>query len=404
MPRLVVLTQYFPPEMGAPQARLSELGERLLERGWEVEVLTALPNYPTGRVFAGYRRFRPCREMVGRLPTVRVPLWPAKGGAAKRLACYLSFVLAACWFGPSRCRRPDLLVAESPPLFIGIAARYLAWRWRCPLVLNLSDLWPGSFLTTGILRRGTAFRLLEALELWTYRAAAGITGQSEEIAAEVRRKAPGTPVAVVTNGVDPVRFGPEQADEAARALLGSEPGPVFLFGGLMGVAQGLDQIVDLARDLPRATPGRIVLVGDGTERERLLERVEREGIDRVQILPAQPRDRMPALLAAADAAVISLGMSIPGSVPSKIYEAMASARPILMVAEGEAARRVEEAGAGIAVNTGDPRALEAAFTRLATDPELRGKLGAGGREAAETTYNRDRIADRLDAFLREVAG
>src|ERR1044071_9027011 len=99
-PRLCILTQYFPPEMGAPQGRLSELGERLIDRGWEVEALTALPNYPTGKIFDGYSPFQTRVENVGRIRTVRVPLVVSKGGFTKRLASYFSFVASACAIGP----------------------------------------------------------------------------------------------------------------------------------------------------------------------------------------------------------------------------------------------------------------------------------------------------------------
>src|SRR5229473_266162 len=117
--RLLLVTQYFPPEMGAPQARLSELGEKLIDLGWQVECLTALPNYPTGRVFPEYDPSKPIVEKVGRIPTVRVPLSPAKNGFVRRLRCYFSFVWSAAHHGPRLCQRPDLLFVESPPLFIG---------------------------------------------------------------------------------------------------------------------------------------------------------------------------------------------------------------------------------------------------------------------------------------------
>ncbi|MCB1056476.1 MAG: glycosyltransferase family 4 protein [Acidobacteria bacterium] len=401
-PRLLILSQYFPPEMGAPQVRLSELGERLLDRGWAVEVLTALPNYPTGRVFPGYAKLRPVVEEVGRLRTVRVPLWPSKTGFAKRLVSYFTFAGAAALWGPGRCRTPDLLWVESPPLFIGYAARHLSWRWRRPYVLNVSDLWPESAIRMGIVREGFLTRRAQDLERSLYEHAAGVTGQSREIVEAVARTSPGTPTRLITNGVDPRRFGPEHADDEARALLGAgggRPGPVFLYAGLLGWAQGLDQVLDLAKTLPPEVPGRFVLVGDGPERERLLARLETEGIDRVTILPAQPRERIPALLGAADAAIITLGMAIPGAVPSKIYEAMASALPILLVAGGEPARRVEDAGAGLAVPAGDADALRDAFLRLAENPDLRAELGAAARRTAETTYDRDVIADQLHDFL-----
>ena len=217
-----------------------------------------------------------------------------------------------------------------------------------------------------------------------------------------RAGVPGVLAEVITNGVDPTRFGPAMADAESQALLGSEPGPIFIFAGLLGLAQGLDQILDLAAALPADVPGRFVLVGEGPARENLQARVEREKIARVKIVPPQKRERVPALLASADAAVISLGMAIPGAVPSKIYEAMASSLPILLIAEGEAARRVEEAGCGLAVAPGDSAGLAAVFRRLSSDVELRRQFGAAGHRAAETTYNRDQIAQRLDDFFRKL--
>jgi glycosyltransferase involved in cell wall biosynthesis len=397
--RTLILSQYFPPEMGAPQARLSELGEQLIDLGWSVECLTALPNYPTGQVFPAYHPRKPVVENVGRIRAVRVPLNPAKSGFVRRLQCYFSFVRSASRLGPRLCNRPDLLFVESPPLFIGFAARKLARTWGCPYVFNVSDLWPESAVRMGVIKEGLLSRMVEKLELHFYRHAAGVTGQSSEIIDSVRRRSPGTKAAVITNGVDPARFGKQVLDEAALVLVGSEPGPVFTYAGLLGLAQGLDQILDLAKSLPEGVPGRFVLIGDGPVRERLQNRIATEAIHRVKLAAAQPRARIPALLAASDAAIISLGMSIPGAVPSKIYEAMASRLPILLIANGEAARRVNDARCGLAAPPGDPKALKAAFLRLAADQTLRQNMGANGRQAAETIYHRKAIAATLDTFL-----
>ncbi len=400
--RLLLLTQYFPPEMCAPQVRLSELGERLIDRGWQVEALTAIPNYPTGRIFSQYSRWRPCREQIGRIETVRVPLLPARTGFIKRLVSYFSFVFSACWYGPRMCARPDIMLVESPPLFIGYAARYLAWRWECPYTFNVSDLWPESAIRMGILRPGFATRLAERLELSLYRQASAVTGQSEEIIAAVRKRVPETPNEVITNGVAPSRFGKAKANPAITTLLGDEPGPIFIYAGLFGLAQGLDQLLDIAAAWPDNNPGRFVLVGDGPARELIQDRIRDEGLTRVRVLPAQPREDIPALLAAADVAFISLGMSIPGAVPSKIYEAMASSLPIVLIADGEPARRVERAGCGLVVAPGHTEEARQACLELACDPSLREQLGAAGRRAAEQDYNRETIAQRLDVFLARV--
>jgi glycosyltransferase involved in cell wall biosynthesis len=384
MPGLCIVTQYYPPEMGAPQARLSELASRLAATGWRVEILTALPNYPTGAVFPGYRRHKPVVEELGGLRVARVPLFTAKTGFARRIASYMSYATAAAALGPHLLSRPDLLWVESPPLFIAPAAWGLALRWRCRYVLNVSDLWPESAIRMGIIAPGAASHAAEKLEVALYRRSAGVTGQSSEIIQHVAARAPGVPTCEITNGVDPARYGRSKADAAARELIGSEPGPVFVYAGLLGWAQGLDQILDLARDWPSQSPGRFVLVGEGPEKERLAARIAGEKLTRVKLLPAVPRERVPPLLAAADVAIITLGMSIPGAVPSKIYEAMASNLPILLVADGEPAARVDGAGAGLCVRPGDSAGLATAALRLAEDADLRDRLAAGGRQAAET--------------------
>ncbi|HWQ23591.1 MAG TPA: glycosyltransferase family 4 protein [Gaiellaceae bacterium] len=398
---MCILTQYWPPELGAPQGRLSELGERLIDLGWQVEVLTALPNYPTGRIFDGYARARVTVETVGRIRTARVPLLPSQRGFVRRLICYLSFAGTSAALGPRLCARPELLWVESPPLFIGLAARVLTRRWRCPYVFNVSDLWPESAVRLGMVGRGTlTHHLAERYELTLYRGAAGITAQSLEIIGSVRARVPNVPTELVTNGVDTTRFGRHLADDWARALIGPEDGPVAIYAGLFGHAQGLEQILALAASLPPELPGRFVLVGDGPLREALAQRITAERIPRVRLLPPVSRDRVPALLAAADIAIVPLGARLPGAVPSKIYEAMASQLPVLLVADGEAADRIEQAGCGLTSSPGDDEALRANFERLARDPDLRARLGLAGRHAAATIYDRTAIARRLDDFLR----
>ena len=153
--------------------------------------------------------------------TVRVPLLPAQRGFVRRMGCYLSFASAAALWGPILCRRPDVLWVESPPLFVGSAAWVLSAFWRCPYVLNVSDLWPESAIRLEIVREGVATRLAQGMEHWMYRTAAGVTGQSEEIVEWVRARAPTTPTCLITNGVDPDRFGEAKSDAEARSLLGS---------------------------------------------------------------------------------------------------------------------------------------------------------------------------------------
>lgn len=403
MPRLLLLTQYFPPEIGAAQTRLFELGQELSSLGWDVEVLTALPNYPTGRVFEGYNVSNPVRETHGRLSVVRVPLRPAQRGFVNRLICYYSFVWSVMCWGTKLCSKPDVLFVESPPLFIGQAAVSLSKYWGIPIVFNVSDLWPESAKSMGVVKNRLLLALAEALELSYYRRAALVTGTSDEIVSSVRRRCPATAAEVITNGVDIDRFGPGYADDEARALLGTHDRVTFIYAGVMGLAQGLDLILDVAEAVRDLTHVQFVLVGDGAKRESLTHRIKVENLSNVRLLRAQPKERIPALLAASDVSFNVLKFAIPGAVPSKIYEAMASNLPILFAGEGEGARRVLDARAGQVLPYGDIRGLEEAVRQLASTPALRKKIGDAGRVAAEKLYSRKQIAKRLHHLLLGLA-
>ena len=155
-----------------------------------------------------------------------------------------------------------------------------------------------------------------------------------------------------------------------------------LYAGLFGIAQGLDQVLDAAKRL-EGEDLRIVLIGDGPERAGLVERAEREQLDNVTILGPRARDEMPELLASADIALVPLRGRIPGAVPSKLYEAMASGLPVVLVAAGEAAEIVTAAGTGIVVAPGDADGLAEALRRLARSPEERRRFGEAGRDGSD---------------------
>jgi colanic acid biosynthesis glycosyl transferase WcaI len=398
MSRLLILTQYFPPEIGAAQTRLFELGQELSSLGWDVEVLTALPNYPTGRVFNGYNPRKPVQERIGRLSVVRVPLRPAQKGFLNRLICYYSFVLSAIRWGRILCKKPDVLFVESPPLFIGAAAVSLSNYWRVPFVFNVSDLWPESAKSMGVVKNRLLLNVAERLELSYYRRATLVTGTADEIVSSVRQRSR-TPAEVITNGVDIDRFGPQYADEEARSLMRTDGRVTFVYAGVMGVAQGLDRILDVSERVRDLSQVQFVLIGEGAERESLKRRVNVEKLYNVQVLGPQAKERIPALLAAADGVFNVLKFSIPGAVPSKIYEAMATGLPILFGGEGEGARRILEANAGIVAPYCDITALEHGIRKLATEPALRKHFGNAGRLAAEKLYSRKEITRRLHELL-----
>jgi glycosyltransferase involved in cell wall biosynthesis len=404
--RIGFLTQYYPPESGAPQARLSHLAGELARAGHEVVVLTAMPNYPGGRVFEGYGGlFR--RERRDSIQILRCWISPSQSlGRLRRLWTYFSFVFSSALAGLIALPRLDFLLTESPPLFLGLTGWLLSRRTRARWIFNVSDLWPESAVRLGLVGEGPALRASRALEAFCYRKAWLVTAQSRGILEDIRRRFPGVPLHLLSNGVDTDLFRPDRRSADARAQIAGDLGPegcVALYAGLHGIAQGLDQLIEAARGLRPGTPLKIVLVGDGPERRRLLARAQELGLSDVRFLDPRPREEIPALLASADVALVPLGMDLPGAVPSKLYEAMGSGVPVLLVAGGEPAEIVRRTGAGVAVAPGNPAALRQTLEGLAADPESRRRMGRAGRRAAEEEFDRRAIARRFRERLEGAA-
>ena len=397
---LTLLTQYFPPEIGAPQARLSELASHFVRKGHAVTVLTAMPNYPTGKIHPGYggvlRREKQNGADVVRTfiyPTQRVSLVP-------RMANYFSFVVSSSITGSILLRRTDYLLVESPPLFLGLAGMWLSLLKRARTIFNVSDLWPESAVRLGLLQpESLSFRLSAGLESFCYSRAWLVTGQSKTILEDIKARFPDRPTFHLSNGVDTRIFSADRATAQTRALLNGTGELVALYAGLHGIAQGLDQVLEAAEALRDESSLQFVLIGDGPEKKSLLEQARKRQLSNVRFMDPLPAKEIPSLIAAADIVIVPLKTYIPGAVPSKLYEAMASGRPVVLVADGEAAEIVRDHQAGLVVKPGDINGLVQALCTLCAQPSLRQTLGANGRRAAEQFFDRAQIADRFIKHL-----
>lgn len=394
--RIAILTQYYPPEMGAPQARLSELAAHLMRHGHEVLVLTAMPNYPQGRVYRDYAGFA-LKEQRDGVDVLRAWIRPTKSTAVvPRTISYMSFVVSSILVGLVWLPRLDVLITESPPLLLGISGFLLSRLKRARWVLNVSDLWPESAVALAVLGNGPLTRLAYRLEAFCYRHAWRVSCQSHEIRANIDQRFPQVQTVSFSNGVDTRRFSPASRSDATRRELTGRAALVALYAGLYGVAQGLDQLLAAAERL-KTEDLRLVLIGDGPEKAALVEKAEADRLQNVTFLEPRSREDMPALLASADIAVVPLKMRLRGAVPSKLYEAMASSLPVVLVADGEPAEIVRSAQAGIVVMPGDIEGLADALRRLARSADERLRLGAAGRVAAVEGYDRTRLCD---AFVK----
>jgi len=401
--RITILTQYYPPEMGAPQARLSELARNLVSSGHTVTVLTSMPNYPTGRLFQGYRGLYR-RENVDGVSVIRAFIYPSNSlGVAPRLLNYFSFVLSSILIGAVVLPRADFLLTESPPLFLGISGFLLSRLKGARWIFNVSDLWPESAVRLGVVGEGLSLRIAYAIEAFCYGKAWLVTGQSREILADIHRRFPNVSTHHLSNGVDTDLFGPERRSMKTRRDFGNDGSCIALYAGLHGIAQGLDQILEALTLVDNQTSLEVVFIGDGPEKERLIRRSAELGLKNVRFLGARGRSEMPATIASADIALVPLKSKLPGAVPSKIYEAMGSGVPVLLVADGEAGDIINSVGCGIVVPHGDLPGIASALERLANNTDLRREMGAAGRRQAVERFDRRTICKTFELLLGDQA-
>jgi colanic acid biosynthesis glycosyl transferase WcaI len=411
MTHILFVTPYYPPEKGAAQVRISETAMYLVKRGYEVTVLTTVPNYPSGIVPPEYRGHVIQQEIHDGIRIVRVWSYVSPNkGFLRRILAQLSFGCLAPFLGGRAVGRPDVIIVESPPLFDAIAGRVLAWLKHCPFIFTVSDLWPESAVQLGMLRNRMLIRLAEWLEWSTYRRAGAVWALTEGIGdALVQRGLSPEHVFRLTNGVDTTRFRPLPRAQA-RAELGWDDRFTVLYGGTHGLAQGLASVLDAAEQISKRADIHFVLVGDGAAKEGLVADAQRRHLGNITFLDPHPHDQMPLLLASADVCLVPLRkLSLfEGALPSKMYEAMACARPILLAVEGEARRLAEqEAGAAIYVEPENAAALASTILYLYQHPEVAELLGRRGRAFAEARFDRDHLTvvleERIAMLLEKQA-
>lgn len=390
--RILIHTQYYPPEIGAPQNRLFELVRELTQLGHNVSVLTAMPNYPTGRIFSGYGGlFR--REEIDGVPIYRTYIFPTqKSNLVPRLFNYFSFVLSSFLAGLF-LPRYDIIFTESPPLFLGISGYLLSRIKHAKWIFNIADLWPSSAVELGVIHQGSIpHRISQSLEAYFYRHAWLVTGQSKTILKDITSRYKETKTYYLSNGVQldryPIRANISRADKDLCVM----------YAGLHGLAQGLDQIVSAAK-LLEDRPFRFVFVGDGPCKKALIEQSTALNLRNVEFWDPVLRDEVPLTLAKADVLIVPLKIQLTGAVPSKLYEAMAAGKPVILIAESEAAEIVSESGCGIVVKLDDTQALVEAIQTLYMESDGRIAMGQSGRKFVEKWFNRKLIAEEFSNYL-----
>lgn len=405
--RILFFSHYFPPEGNAPASRTFDHCTRWAAAGHEVTVVTCAPNHPRGRLYPGYRnRPRQVEYMEG-VRVVRVMTYlAANEGAWRRTANYLSYLAAAVPAGLLE-PRPDVVIATSPQFFCGWAGVLASRLRRRPFLLEIRDLWPESIAAVDAMRSRTALRLLERLERGMYRAARHIVTVGDGYRARlIERGVEPHRISVVMNGVDRTRFFPREADRDLAGRLGVAGRFVVTYCGTIGMAHGLEVVLRAGRLLIERGRRDVVflLAGDGARRRELRDTAARSGLDNVIFAGRLDMGIIPEVLSLSDACLVHLRSSptFTSVMPSKIFEAAAMARPVILGVDGFARTFVENAGCGVYVEPEDERGLVEAILRLAADAALRERLGRAGLDLAGAC-DRDRLAERYLATIAQVA-
>lgn len=404
--KILFLTQYCPPEVGAPQNRIFEFAKRLKSFGHEITILTAMPNYPKGEIFDGYKDKKLVKEEIDGIKIVRTSIYATKSKKfIKRLRNYISFTFSSVLKGAKHVGNQDVVLTESPPLFLGWSGYVISKKLKAKFVFNISDLWPESAVKLGVLNNKLLIKASTWLEQYCYKKANAITGQTNGIVKNIiDRGFDKNKVHLITNGVDTEFFKKENRHEQFRESIGIEDKFAACYGGIHGLAQGLEVVIDAAEILKDNKNIQFVFIGDGPEKKKLINMVDEKKLKNVTFLPVQPKINMPKIIASMDTSIIPLKKLdiFKGALPSKMFEALSTELPIVLAVEGEAANLINEAKAGIVVEPENPKAMAEAILKLANDAELRNTLGKNGRKYVIKNYSRDNITRKLENILMNI--
>jgi glycosyltransferase involved in cell wall biosynthesis len=406
--RTLIVSHFYPPEVGAAQGRLSSLAREWTSNGDAVTVLTGFPNHPTGVIPDRYRRKVRMQETVDGVRVVRTWLYATPNeGSLRRILSHLSFMVSSVALGMRLTGPQDVVIVSSPTFFSIFAAWLIARIKRARFVVEVRDLWPAFAVELGLLRNPLLIRLLERAELASYRASDAVVVVTRGFRGRiVGRGIRSDKVHVMPNGVEVDRFTGTGTDrDETRASLGAGPDTLLaVYAGAHGMSYALTAMADVAADL-RREPVHFLFVGDGPAKEALAERVRELGLDNVTLLPSVPRDRIPGIFAAADVCLLpdrDLNF-LDSVVRAKIFEYMAAGKPVVASARGETADILREAGQ-LVVQPLDGAGIAQALRGLIEDPGAGEQIGCRGRSYVAGRFDLASIASAYRELLVTITG
>ena len=399
--KFLILSQYYPPETGAPQNRLHSLALNLVKHGCDVEVLTAMPNYPKMEIFEEYKGLSYKKENIDGVKVHRSKIYVSKSkGVLKRLLNYFSFVFSSIRIS-NKLSKTDYVICESPPLFLGISALYICKKLNAKLIFNVSDLWPESAEKLDIVNNKFLLNLAYKLEKYLYEKSFLVTVQTQGIVANINKRFPDISTLWLPNGIDKEVYEVSENKDWIKEF-SLEGKSIYVYAGIIGHAQGLDVIIKakswlIKNDFKLSKKVEFVIIGDGPDKQRLLA-LDKELKTNIIFIPNTPKVEMLKMLKACHGYIIPLRKIdlFKGAIPSKIFDALALFKPILLGVDGEAKSLfIDQGHAGIYFEPENEISLAKALIELEKNPLQALAYGKSGNYFAHKNFDRKKIAKQL---------
>jgi glycosyltransferase involved in cell wall biosynthesis len=406
--RVTILSPYFPPEMGAPPARLYEIAVRLKSYGHEMTVVTAFPNRPHGRIYEGYRRkFRMIEDMDG-IRVIRTWIRPSASSASffGRTFNDLSFTWSSGWSTAGLLGQQDVLLVQNPPLFSGFSANHLRKKTGAKMVMWCGDIWPDVLLQSGEIKPGLMANIMRRLQRYCFRHSDLVAVTNPRVAQDTQEAYDCKAVTVWSNGVDTSLFRPDLRDKELRREFGAGDDDLLVgYIGLHGRFQGLDAIIEAADRLKERKNIKFIFIGEGVEKPRLQDMAQNKKLENIIFHSYKPKAEIPAILASCDVSAITLLSRMPGTMPSKFYEALAAGAIPVVAEECEAGVLARKYNIGKTYEPMDGESFANAIREIADmSPKQLQDMRDNGR-GLSMRFDRDKLAEFVNETIQAlVAG
>ena len=405
--KILYISQYFPPEMGAPSGRVFELSKRWVANGAKVTVITGFPHHPTGIIPEKYQKLRFLREKIYGISVLRTYVFATPNkGFVKRILSYISFMFSSIIQGTRESGKQDLIIATSPQFFVGIAGYLISRLKRIPFIFEIRDLWPESIIQLGLIKNPLIIKILVAIEMFLYRKAILIVGVADStLKILVERGIPEDKICIIKNGVDLNLFNPVNSVESLRIKLNLTDKFIVSYIGTHGLSHALNKIIEAANLLKEYEEIVFLFIGEGAEKKNLHHQADSLGLKNIVFLNQILKTELPDYYSISDVVLVPL-KNIPifqHVIPSKIFEIMAMKKPIIISVKGEAREIViTKANAGIFSQPENSEYLVNNIIRLKNNRELREQLGSNGRKFVNNHFNRDDLADQYFSIIKDL--